>query len=360
MARRSLFILLFIFNLLFANLSFAQIINLKKNNLNKESTYLKWLLLPEGVYDKNLKDLLILQYGSDTITYEISDSTLKIIKPKKKASVLIFHGKKTVYYRGRNSIYYTEFYDYGRLNGISTKYYRNRQIFSTYQINYGDTINGIEYDSAGLKRIEYIAEDVKILKTTYLNGIKKSIKTIDRKTKLLNGPMISYFENGSLKTESFYAKGIIDSVSKTYFLNGAIDSLINYKNSLREGDCMYYHKNSKIRARCMYKQNVMEGMFYQYYTNGQLEKSVFFVNGDKNGIESRYQPDGTLVSEINFKDNIEQGPYKLYHKNINLVFEKGNYVDGYKQGVVEFYSTDGTLVNSVNYNNGKKVVDGNY
>ena len=107
---------------------------------------------------------------------------------------------------------------------------------------------------------------------------------------------------------------------KTYFPNGKLKSLVNYKNeAVLDSSLFYYFKNGKLSEKATYRNDTI--YYYEYYQNGNLSVKSQFL-GPKNikniGWFIRYSDSGSV------KDSTE---YLLIdgkeYLNQKIVYDKG-------------------------------------
>lgn len=92
-----------------------------------------------------------------------------------------------------------------------------------------------------------------------------------------NGPVLSYSENGTLKTKVTYINGVKNGPSYLYYKDGKTIHLeIPYVNGEREGISKKYYENGKIYAETSYRNNLLNGIRRLYFTNGKVKAEILY------------------------------------------------------------------------------------
>ena len=161
----------------------------------------------------------------------------------------------------------------------------------------------------------------------------------------------SYYENGQLKSETYYINNKRNGLSKEYYENGQLEGEGSYKDNRYIGEWRTYHENGKLRSIENYKfpygshgmgQINLDQQQLFYYESGQLEDESHYVNGKLNGLSKVYYKNGKIKEEGNFKNNKLIGAWKSYFENGQLK-EEGLWEGGKEFGLYN------------NYEDGKKI-----
>lgn len=107
----------------------------------------------------------------------------------------------------------------------------------------------------------------------------------------------------------------------TYYENGQIYSLINYKEGKREGEYNIYYEDNEPAAEKNYVMGKREGKQTGYYIGGQIAGEWNFSADMKDGHQVFYYPDGKMLGEAEYKDG-EELELKFYYKNKKLLYKK--------------------------------------
>jgi antitoxin component YwqK of YwqJK toxin-antitoxin module len=65
---------------------------------------------------------------------------------------------------------------------------------------------------------------------------------------------------------------------KSYYINGKLREIINWKDGKLEGEYKWYYKSGKLRVVSYYKDDKLEGERKYYYRNGK-EEITYWKNG---------------------------------------------------------------------------------
>ena len=136
-------------------------------------------------------------------------------------------------------------------------------------------------------------------------------------------------------------------VWKSFFPDGEIYSIGEYRNDLKTGLWKYFNKIGILVAEGEYSLGLENGQWVYYYDGGQLKSVGSYNIGFENGIWGLFYDNKQLTQEEIWDNgrlmNISE--YKSYDGSENL--NKGTLKDG-----------DGTRITY--YVNGKKESEGNY
>lgn len=102
---------------------------------------------------------------------------------------------------------------------------------------------------------------------------------------VLEGPVISYYKNGTKQAENDYLAGQLNGVSKQYDIKGRIIREISYRNNLIYGNCIYY-EDGVIYTERYYKNGLVDGPCKDYYENGNIQH------------EYTMHPDGRMTDNV--------------------------------------------------------------
>ncbi len=160
----------------------------------------------------------------------------------------------------------------------------------------------------------------------------------------VNGKVIEYYENGNLKLEGKYLKGVKEGVHKTYYDNKNIESISEYK----QGDLLeatIYYKSGKVKEKTTLKidesGNKIRRILKYFFSEKNKVKVLSFDPGrGKSKTSNSTQPEKYfLVSEYNYKNEKLFGKQKEYHSNGKIKYQK--IIDGSKQRKETFFSREG-------------------
>ena len=118
----------------------------------------------------------------------------------------------------------------------------------------------------------------------------------------ITGKIVAKYPDGKLWAEGNFQNGMLEGLTKTYYINGNFEFEENYKSGKLEGLKRIYYINGNLAAEVNYKNGQEEGLAKNYYINGNLWSEVNYKNGEEEGLIKAYDMNGNLGAEINFKD----------------------------------------------------------
>ncbi len=94
-----------------------------------------------------------------------------------------------------------------------------------------------------------------------------------------------------------YSPAQTDSVM-TYYDNGNLKSVVNYADSVREGEARFYFENGNIKEQMNYVNGRVDGLVKVYYQNGNLKRLINLENGKREGPTSNFDKDGKFIKDV--------------------------------------------------------------
>ncbi len=132
--------------------------------------------------------------------------------------------------------------------------------------------------------------DSKMKKKYYPSGKLETTYCIDDKQKK-DGIQKTFWENGNIKGISEWKHGVADGMSKEYYESGKISAIGHFTNGLEDSVETAYFENVKIHTKCHYENGKTDGVFLSYFSDGRIETVADYKND-------------TVVSHIDFNDDI--------------------------------------------------------
>ncbi len=110
------------------------------------------------------------------------------------------------------------------------------------------------------------------------------------------GKAVETYENGALKSESFYEEGRRNGLRRDYHENGALSFTVTYIKGNYDGQLETYYENGQLNGRETYANGVLLTV-ETYYKNGQLkEKGQYNEAGETGEWEYHFENDtGKMV-----------------------------------------------------------------
>lgn len=231
-------------------------------------------------------------------------------------------------------------YKFGELDGYYKKYDRNGQLISIEKY-----INGVlieDTDELVVYEIRRDFYDDGQLKTEgrYRRGVPDGL----RKEYNPDGTMrIAY----DMDMGRIGGAGILDEQGnkkglwRTFYPEGGLMTEGEYLNGIRNGEWIFYFPNGNIEQRGFYNQNGKEhGEWRWFYPNRSLRRIENFINGLRNGEMIEYSISGKIIARGNFLDDEEDGNWFYQEDGYR---QEGYYVNGERDGEWKHYFPDNTL-----------------
>lgn len=224
-------------------------------------------------------------------------------------------------------------------NGPTRYLYKNRNLKK--EINF---VNGLE---EGITR-EYAEDGRVITLITYKSGFIIDIQKINRYIgdNKKHGPWKYFYDNGVVRLEGSYKRGLEHGYFKEYDFNGNLLTTTKYENGQKIEDAREiaklevrkdYYPSGKPKIVATYnKEGQPEGIRREYSEDGEIERSYIFKNGiiigegivtekgERDGFWKEYYDDGKLYAEGKYEKDVRIGQWKFYHKN-GVLRQEGSY-----------------------------------
>ncbi len=91
-----------------------------------------------------------------------------------------------------------------------------------------------------------------------------------------------------------YKEGVLEGISKTYYLNQQLESLVPYLNGLPHGKASWYTKEGQLKQEANYQEGKLEGWVNHYYPEGPLQARYYYEKDQKKGPGYDYYLNGQL------------------------------------------------------------------
>lgn len=234
--------------------------------------------------------------------------------------------------------------------------------------------------NCGKKELKTVVEE------SYQNGAKKKeISYYDKPSEPRR--VTIYFENGIIKSDQFFNRGLPDSTTiinfpdgkrykemtyiqqidnrKTikpvlngkesyWYQNGQLKSETIYEKGVPVGKSVSYYEDGKKQVEVTYKDGKKDGEEKQWYPDGKEFMVVTYSNGNKNGITREWYSNGNLKKESTFLKDILDGSCKTWYENGKMESEC-SYKDGAIDGLKQEWDEKGKLVAKATYQKGEMI-----
>ena len=231
------------------------------------------------------------------------------------------------------------------------KYYEDGKISEEYSVNHLGNKDGkyvLYYESGKVREKGVYSGDCGM--ADFCNIKKKT----------------TYFENGKINSVINYKKGMskgnvkfigghLNGASKIYDENGVLRSVINYDMGQLDGVSKEYNEKGVLLYKAFYKLGKVHGKNIRYFENtGKIWIYEKYKNGKKDGRSVEYYPDNKIKSYAEYKEGTQHGSFIYYYENGN---ESSSlfYADGVLEGKQMDYYEDGNIKAEIEWLHGSTV-----
>lgn len=127
---------------------------------------------------------------------------------------------------------------------------------------------------------------------------KKDLKVIEKVYYLKNSDTPFSGKVCEGKDRFYYLNGKQDGKWISFYKNGNIKSIVNWKDGKLNGKYIIYEKNGKKSTETIYKDGKENGRYYLYNLNGTYRTKGAYLMGKPTGKWEYYDKDGKLSSEV--------------------------------------------------------------
>lgn len=118
------------------------------------------------------------------------------------------------------------------------------------------------------------------------------------------------------------------STQKTYFPDGKIRSVQQYKDGVLDGVVREYHANGKVAFEQPMRNGVIQGRVRAFYDNGRLKGQVRYINNLQDGLSKEFYPNGRLKEEVVFIDGQMMSLKRFDEKGRMVLTQIGSFPSG--------------------------------
>ena len=240
-------------------------------------------------------------------------------------------------------------YDKGVLNGLETGYYDNSSVYYT-QIWKNGFLNGpkVIYYNADYQKVGTVKEEY-----NYLNGVR-------------DGGFSTFYLTGELETTGKYTNGVREKTIQRYYKSGNIKAEENYIEGSKEGEWVEYYESGELKSIINYEANKRKGEYFIYdITNSDIIYSVNFIDDLKHGLETNFFTSCQPKIETNYSNGLKEGEEIEYYESGEIkskLMYVNNEISGNK---ISFYENSGrikeiTKLNKFLYNPEEHIATGYY
>ncbi len=117
---------------------------------------------------------------------------------------------------------------------------------------------------------------------------------------------IYYKEDILVKDDLYYLKNSNDKLNgklKLIDKNNNLFQVIDIKNGMHNGQIITYYDNGNIQTIHNYKNDILIDNIKSYWYEGSLQSEVSIESGVRNGLMKTYYKNGQISSKINFEND---------------------------------------------------------
>jgi len=90
----------------------------------------------------------------------------------------------------------------------------------------------------------------------------------------------------------------------SYYNNGSIKSIVHFNNGVRDGEAKFFWTNGKIRQELSYFNGRVDGLVGNYDKNGKLREMFSIVNSKREGPTSYFDSTGAFINDVYYTEGL--------------------------------------------------------
>ena len=172
------------------------------------------------------------------------------------------------------------------------------------------------------------------------------------------GIVRDYFMDGSKQFEGMLLSefpSVYQDTIRIYTQNGKLKWQRGYDKGIHNGFTLRYGNDGELRSKESYSKGEKDGYNSRFsYRTGHLIEKVLYKDGNLYGLSFYYYEEtGIIKHETTYKRNQLHGYQRNYNRNGNLISE-GNWSWGRKHGFWKFY-IDGNISKVINFDHDSRI-----
>lgn len=136
----------------------------------------------------------------------------------------------------------------------------------------------------------------------------------------IDGPSYRFNEQGRVVELSHSKNGLNEGLAVSYYDDGTKKSEAHYHRDRLEGEYRLYDKKGHLTVLKTYRNNRLNGLLQNWHKQVLVLES-HFVNGKKEGVEKQFYNDGVLKHKINWHHDKKVGLESFYANNGQITHE---------------------------------------
>ncbi len=213
----------------------------------------------------------------------------------------------------------------GEMDGLNTEYHSNGKLkytntfsegtqqgeFKIYHENGKVKLEGtlLDGDRHG-KATSYTPDGSVMLIRMYNQGVIESYSYLGTDGKAVNfipftkeaDTMVTYHKNGKPALRCKRINGMLEGPYMSYYENGQMFENENFMYDENHGRSINYYMDGKVMADVMYDKGEKVGIEKLYFPNGKIHSEQQFVLGVAHGSYKEYSAEGKLILTIEYYD----------------------------------------------------------
>jgi antitoxin component YwqK of YwqJK toxin-antitoxin module len=155
----------------------------------------------------------------------------------------------------------------------------------------------------------------------------------------IEGYKREWHENGTLKFECFFIKGMPEGLRKSWYDNGQVEEESIYENGDLIGKQVKWHPNGNLKSRADYRRGSLHGIKCIWYEDGQLSFEGTYDSNQLHGIVQRWHRNGKLMSREDYTQNQLSGICCYWEEDGRLrdrrIYIRGTLLGGWVADVIK-------------------------
>ena len=131
-----------------------------------------------------------------------------------------------------------------------------------------------------------------------------------RNHKPYSGFIKDIYETDTLKAVGSFLNGNKHGIAKTFFPNGKLETLRNYRIGMAYGQHLGYWQNGNKKFDFIYFNDKREGIQKQWYESGSNYYELTYADDKEDGMQKAWRENGKSFMNYEVKDGIRYGLQK--------------------------------------------------
>jgi len=128
---------------------------------------------------------------------------------------------------------------------------------------------------------------------------KDGLLLLKATTNPVSGEVIERYRDGTLKSATYFAEGLLHGISEGYYTNGQIQVREHFTNGVSHGMRTKWYDSGATQSVTTIVAGKHHGQFRRWHENGQLAQELNLVEGEADGLSRAWHTNGQLKAEVN-------------------------------------------------------------